>query len=245
MSSNYSHSSNGNSLFEDVAGSAQSEAFDGRMLDLYFARVTNNKDPERQGRIKVQLPWQEEDGRRQESGWITRIVTDAGPTRMARNRIFGDDPPLPEVNSVVLVGFEAGNPAVGVNLGQPRFLEGAYGAPDLEKDKYRDWSHRREYQSGTRWCIDSEGNVEITVVGGLRLKVQGPIEVTSGTSTTILSPDTIVAALAVLQLIGVTTDKVSYPRPEQAARLRELAIDSQKFEPGFEDVKIQKVPDLE
>lgn len=54
-----------------LRASLSDETFDGRMFGVYIARVTNNKDPEKQGRIKVRYHWlEEEGGAEMESGWV-------------------------------------------------------------------------------------------------------------------------------------------------------------------------------
>src|SRR5579862_4534978 len=83
-----------------------------RLFGLHEARVTSIDDPDKQGRIKVRYHWLEEDGAPvMESGWCHRVVPFAGPTALGkRGRLFGMNWPMPEVGSLVVVGFNAGNP---------------------------------------------------------------------------------------------------------------------------------------
>jgi uncharacterized protein involved in type VI secretion and phage assembly len=60
--------------------------------------VTNNKDPDRLGRVKVRFPWLAEDS---ESHWARLATLMAGPDR---GSFF-----LPEVGDEVLVAFEHGD----------------------------------------------------------------------------------------------------------------------------------------
>jgi phage baseplate assembly protein V len=72
---------------------------DGRFTGVAMAIVTNNKDPDGLGRVKVKLPWLDD---RVESDW-TRVVTAmAGKERGLYC--------LPEVDDEVLVAFEHGRP---------------------------------------------------------------------------------------------------------------------------------------
>src|SRR5690606_21343759 len=65
--------------------------------EMQTAIVTDNKDPEGLGRIKVKLPWQNGE----ETPWIRITNQYAG-----RERGFYF---IPEVDDEVLVGFEHGN----------------------------------------------------------------------------------------------------------------------------------------
>ncbi len=68
--------------------------------------VTNNLDPENQGRVKVKFPTL---GDNQESYWCRMASTMAGPVRGIAM--------LPEANDEVVVAFENGDPTRGVVLG--------------------------------------------------------------------------------------------------------------------------------
>ena len=75
------------------------DSTDGRFPGVAVAIVTNNKDPDGLGRVKVKLPWLDE---RVESGW-TRVVT--AMAGKGRGLYW-----LPEVDDEVLVAFEHGRP---------------------------------------------------------------------------------------------------------------------------------------
>jgi len=70
----------------------------GKIYGVVVGIVTNNKDPENNGRVKVRFPWLSDT----EESWWARIATlMAGPKRGA---YF-----LPEVNDEVLVAFDHGD----------------------------------------------------------------------------------------------------------------------------------------
>lgn len=70
----------------------------GRNYGVVVGLVTNNKDPDGMGRVKVKFPWLSD----QEESWWARIaVPMAGPSR---GTYF-----LPEVDDEVLVAFEHGD----------------------------------------------------------------------------------------------------------------------------------------
>ena len=75
------------------------DSADGRFTGVAMAIVTNNKDPDGLGRVKVNLPWLAD---QVESDW-TRVAT---PVAGAGRGLYW----LPEVNDEVLVAFEHGRP---------------------------------------------------------------------------------------------------------------------------------------
>ena len=81
------------------------------------AIVTDNKDPDSTGRVRVALPWLDAE---HVSGWARVSYPGAGPER---GMTF-----LPEVNDEVLVAFHHGNP------GRPVVIGGLYNG----KDKFPD-----------------------------------------------------------------------------------------------------------
>jgi phage protein D/phage baseplate assembly protein gpV len=78
-----------------------------------IAIVTNNKDPEDRGRVKVKFPWLSEDV---ESDWCRMLGVGGGP----ETGLYW----LPEVNDEVLVAFENGD------FGRPVVLGGLWNGQD-------------------------------------------------------------------------------------------------------------------
>ena len=70
----------------------------GRNYGVVVGLVTNNKDPDGMGRVKVKFPWLSD---QEESWWARMAVPMAGPSR---GTYF-----LPEVDDEVLVAFEHGD----------------------------------------------------------------------------------------------------------------------------------------
>jgi phage baseplate assembly protein V len=77
-----------------------------RFFGVVIGVVTNNKDPDGLGRVKMSLPWMAD---QVESDWARVVTPMAGP---GRGIYF-----LPEVNDEVLVAFEHGNPDMPFVLG--------------------------------------------------------------------------------------------------------------------------------
>jgi uncharacterized protein involved in type VI secretion and phage assembly len=88
---------------------------------LLVGIVTNNKDPQKWGRVKVKLPTMTED---HESEWARVVAVGAG-----KNRGFDC---LPEVNDEVLVGFEHGD------IHRPYVIGGVWNGKDAPPEKVDD-----------------------------------------------------------------------------------------------------------
>lgn len=67
-------------------------------MSMVIGVVTNNKDPEELGRVRVKYPWLSEDD---ESAWARLVAPMAGP---GRGFLY-----IPEVDDEVLLGFEHGD----------------------------------------------------------------------------------------------------------------------------------------
>jgi uncharacterized protein involved in type VI secretion and phage assembly len=74
----------------------------GRWFGVYPALVSDIKDPEGQGRVKVRLPWSPDDEGGQYEVWARQATLMAGNNR---GSWF-----VPDENDEVLVAFEAGDP---------------------------------------------------------------------------------------------------------------------------------------
>jgi phage protein D/phage baseplate assembly protein gpV len=77
-----------------------SPAPDGRRAGPAIGVVTNAKDPDNQGRVKVKFPWLSDD---EESAWARLVSPMAGPERGFQL--------VPEVDDEVVVVFEHGDPS--------------------------------------------------------------------------------------------------------------------------------------
>jgi len=86
------------SLRDALSDIVSDEDQDARLYGVVVGVVTNNKDPENLGRVKVNFPWLQETD---ESYWARIATLMAGPNRGA---FF-----LPEVGDHVLVAFEQGD----------------------------------------------------------------------------------------------------------------------------------------
>jgi len=85
-----------NNLLDLMSPASTQES--GRIYGVAVGIVSNNKDPDDLGRVRMKFPWLSDD---HESGWARVATLMAGPDRGA---YF-----LPEVNDEVLVAFEHGD----------------------------------------------------------------------------------------------------------------------------------------
>jgi uncharacterized protein involved in type VI secretion and phage assembly len=93
-------------LMDLMTGGSTSVEDAGRIYGVVVGVVTNNKDPDKMGRVKVKLPWLSDS---EESDWARVASPMAGKSRGAFY--------LPEVDDEVLVAFEHGDARVPYVLG--------------------------------------------------------------------------------------------------------------------------------
>jgi uncharacterized protein involved in type VI secretion and phage assembly len=74
----------------------------GLFYGLYPALVTDNQDPDKQGRVRIKLPWSPDNDGAAYENWARLATMMAGSDR---GSWF-----VPDVDDEVLVGFEAGDP---------------------------------------------------------------------------------------------------------------------------------------
>jgi phage protein D len=123
-----------------------------KMAGLFIGIVTDNNDPDGQGRVKVKYPWLSEE---HASDWARVIAPGVGNQRGIEF--------LPEVNDEVLVGFEMGD------IHYPYVLGGLWNGQDAIPERVTSGSgniQKRIIRSRTGHIItldDSEGGGGITI----------------------------------------------------------------------------------
>src|SRR3954466_10094844 len=90
------------SPIDEVLTARSASGLGGRWYGVYPALVSDNNDPDGQGRVKVTLPWSPDTGSERYEVWA-RLATMMGGNN--RGTWF-----IPDVNDEVLVMFEAGDP---------------------------------------------------------------------------------------------------------------------------------------
>lgn len=159
----------------DLLKAEESEG--GRVDGIALALVTNNKDPQGLGRVKVKYPWRE-DG--QDSTWARIAFPMAGNDRGMHF--------LPEVGDEVLVAFDKGN------IDHPYVLGALWNGKDKPPANNSDGENntrRIRSRSGHQITLfDKSGqeNVEIKTKGGHRVLMDdtggsAKIEISDGTGS--------------------------------------------------------------
>ncbi|HEV7761701.1 MAG TPA: phage baseplate assembly protein V [Acidimicrobiales bacterium] len=124
---------------------------DSRYFGVAFAVVTNNKDPDGLGRVKVKLPWMADAA---ESDWARVVTPMAGA---ARGFYF-----LPEVDDEVLVAFEHGNPESPYVLGA--LWNGKDKPPESNADGKNDLRTIKSRSGHVIRLTDTDGGEKIEIV---------------------------------------------------------------------------------
>ena len=153
-----------------------------RVYGVLVGVVTNNKDPDNLGRVKVRFPWLTSDDVAAESNWARVATPMAG---QERGIYF-----LPEVGDEVLVAFEHGKVEFPYVLGA--LWNGSAKPPETNSDGY---NARRTIKSvsghvitlddkeGTIEIIDSSGNNSIVISAAddtITIKAKSDITIESG-----------------------------------------------------------------
>ncbi|HET6438804.1 MAG TPA: phage baseplate assembly protein V [Anaeromyxobacter sp.] len=106
--------------FEQMLDGRLPTGLGGRFYGLYPALVSDVRDPDNQGRVKVTLPWSPDPGGGRYEAWA-RLATAMG----GNNRGLWA---IPDPNTEVLIGFEAGDPR------RPYVLGGLWNGQDAPPD---------------------------------------------------------------------------------------------------------------
>ena len=138
-------------LYNAIAGDLDAMARTGRIYGVVVGIVTNNEDPDDQGRVKIKYPWLSAG---EESPWA-RIATPLGGKE--RGMFF-----LPEVEDEVLVIFEQGD------ITRPYILGGLWGGTDLPPTADGDGRDKKILKSKSGHIIrldDTNGEEKIEIIG--------------------------------------------------------------------------------
>jgi phage protein D len=171
---------------------------------LVIGLVTDNQDPEGQGRVKVKYPWLSDD---HASDWARVVVPGGGPQRGVQF--------LPEINDEVLVGFELGDMHYPYVLGglwtgrdappksggdvvkggkvMERIIRSRAGHTITLDDSDDGGGVMIQDKNGNKIVLDSsentltiqvQGNAALTTQGNLTLEAKGQVQI-KGTGVTI------------------------------------------------------------
>ncbi|MGH3943136.1 MAG: phage baseplate assembly protein V [Pseudonocardiaceae bacterium] len=135
-------------VFDQLMSSAE---VDGRFYGVAIGIVTNNKDPDGLGRVKLKLPWMSDEV---ESNWARIAAPMAGP---GRGTYF-----LPEVDDEVLVAFEHGSPEFPYVLGG--LWNGKDKPPETNSDGKNDVRVIKSRSGHVIRLTDTKGSEQIEII---------------------------------------------------------------------------------
>lgn len=133
------------------AGGPRQDSLPHVQFGLHYGVVTQNKDPDKLGRIKVRLPWLD-GGDTDQTHWAQLV------TPMEGNK-FGWYT-LPDIDDVVVVMF------IGGDISQPVILGGVWSTPDNSPEPNEDGKNNfRGFRSrsGHRLILDDSQKVKVVV----------------------------------------------------------------------------------
>jgi len=173
------------SPFHAIVDSRLSRGLGGHWYGVYPALVTDLKDPDGQGRVKVKLPWSPDTSGGQYETWARLAVLLAGNNR---GTWF-----IPDVNDEVLIAFEAGDPVRPYVLGG--LWNGSDAAPASMDGGGQNNLKAIRSRNGVKITLDDQDGQEKLIVetpGGQKATFQdGPgtitIEDSNGNSVTLQS----------------------------------------------------------
>ena len=175
------HSISDNSPLDLLLHTGVYSAPGGRWFGIYPALVSDIKDPDGTGRVKVTLPWSPDTGSDRYEMWA-RLATFMGGNN--RGSWF-----VPDVNDEVLIAFEAGDPR------RPYVLGGLWNGSDKPPDSM-DGSGKNDRKvirsrNGVKITLDDQNGQEkllLETPGGQKLTLKdgpGVVEIVDSTGNSI------------------------------------------------------------
>lgn len=153
----------------------------GRWYGVFPALVTDIKDPDGQGRVKISLPWSPDtDGSRYEA-WA-RLATMMGGNN--RGSWF-----VPDVNDEVLVAFEAGNPRRPYIVGC--LWNGSDKPPESMDGGGKNYKKVLRSRNGVKVTLDDQDGQEKMILetpGGQKITMKdgpGAVEIVDGNGNSV------------------------------------------------------------
>ncbi len=192
------------SPFELVFDARQPAGLGGRWYGVYPALVSDVKDPDGQGRVKVTLPWSPDTGSQRYEAWA-RVATLMGGNN--RGSWF-----IPDVNDEVLIVFEGGDARRPYVIGG--LWNGSDAPPDSMDGAGNNYRKVLRSRNGVKITLDDSDGREQFIVetpGGQKITMKdGPasIEVadSNGNSMKLESSGVTVTAAAKITINASTLE---------------------------------------
>ncbi|MBK8814429.1 MAG: type IV secretion protein Rhs [Methylococcaceae bacterium] len=176
-----------------------------RWWGVYPALVTDNKDPDGQGRVKVKLPWCPDNSGSGYEVWARLAVLMAGNQRGAWF--------IPDPNDEVLVSFEGGDPRIPYVIGA--LWNGQDNPPETMDGAGKNFKKTICSRKGIKITLDDNDGIENLVLetpGGQKLSLKdgpGAIEIQDSNGNSLkfeASGITLTAATKVTINAGTTME---------------------------------------
>jgi uncharacterized protein involved in type VI secretion and phage assembly len=168
--------------FVDVAVDERvPSGFGGRWYGVYPALVTDIKDPDNQGRVKVSLPWSPDTGSAKYEAWARLATMMAGKNR---GSWF-----VPDVNDEVLVAFEAGDTRRPYVIGA--LWNGTDSAPESMDGAGNNYKKVLRSRNGVKVTLDDQDGQEKFIAetpGGQKVTLKdgpGAVEIVDSNGNSI------------------------------------------------------------
>ncbi len=155
-------------VLESIAESRQAAGLGGRWYGVFPALVSDIKDPDSQGRVKVKLPWSPDPSSGQYDAWA-RLATLMGGNNRGSWLV-------PDVDDEVLVAFEGGDPRRPYVVGG--LWNGSDSPPESMDGGGNNYKKVIRSRNGVKITLDDQDGQEKFIVetpGGQKVTLQdGP-----------------------------------------------------------------------
>ncbi len=169
------------SPFDQVSDGRQASGLGGRWYGVFPALVTDIKDPDGQGRVKIKLPWSPDSSGSDYEAWARLATMMAGSNR---GSWF-----VPDTNDEVLVAFEAGDPS------RPYVVGGLWNGSDSPPQSMDGGGQNNikllRSRNGVKITLDDQSGQEKFIVetpGGQKITLKdgpGVVEIVDSNGNTI------------------------------------------------------------
>lgn len=169
------------SPFEQITQARQASGFGGRWYGVFPALVTDIKDPDGQGRVKIQLPWSPDSSGSGYEVWARLATFMAGNNR---GSWF-----IPDVDDEVLLAFEGGDPNRPYVVGA--LWNGSDSPPESMDGSGENNLKVLRSRNGVKVTLDDQNGQEQFIVetpGGQKLTLKdgpGVVEIVDSNGNTI------------------------------------------------------------
>jgi uncharacterized protein involved in type VI secretion and phage assembly len=183
-------------LLESVVTGPTSQHQPGHWYGVYPALVTDIKDPDGQGRVKVSLPWSPDTSSARYEAWA-RLSTLMGGSN--RGTWF-----VPDANDEVLLAFEGGDPRRPYVVGS--LWNGSDSPPDSMDGGSKNYRKVIRSRNGVKVTLDDTDGQEKLILetpGGQKVTLNASAKITLSASLVEVSAGTVTVNAGMSKFSGV------------------------------------------